>query len=74
MSQGQSPETEVGGRVRNAAEHVLDRVDGLVDHHVTEGLEFTRAFRRKQNAYTRIPLHDHDQRSLPLHFPSYDCR
>jgi len=31
MSQGQSPETQIGGRVRDGTEHILNGVDGLVD-------------------------------------------
>lgn len=33
----EGPEPEVGGRVGDAAEHVLDRVDHLVNHHLRSG-------------------------------------
>lgn len=38
VRQGQGPEPEVGGGVRHAPKHVLDRVDGLMDHDVAKGL------------------------------------
>lgn len=44
VSQGQGPQTEVRGGVRYAAEHVLDRVNGLMDHDVAEVLQFTGFF------------------------------
>ena len=34
MSQGERPQSEVGRGVRNAAEHELDRMNGLVHHYV----------------------------------------
>ena len=34
MSQGECPQSEVGRGVRNAAEHELDRMNGLVHHYV----------------------------------------
>ena len=33
VRQGKRPEAEVGRRVRDPAEHELDRLDGLVDDH-----------------------------------------
>ena len=38
MSQGESPEPEIGCRVGDRAQDVLDGVDALVDHHLAEGL------------------------------------
>ena len=37
MSKRESPQPEVGGRVRDGTEHVFDSVDGLVDHDLAEG-------------------------------------
>lgn len=34
MSKAERPEPQVGGSVRDAAQAVLDGVDGLVDHGV----------------------------------------
>ena len=36
MREAQGPQPQVGGRVRDAAEDVLDAVDDLVDHHLGE--------------------------------------
>ena len=36
MSEAQGPQPQVGGCVGDAAEHVLDAVDDLVDHHLGE--------------------------------------
>lgn len=36
MREAERPESEVGRRVRDAAEAVLDRVDALVDEHLAE--------------------------------------
>lgn len=38
MGQREGPEPEVGGGVRDGAQHVFDGVDGLVDHDLAEGL------------------------------------
>mmetsp|Transcript_101675 Transcript_101675/g.265151 ORF Transcript_101675/g.265151 Transcript_101675/m.265151 type:complete len:365 (+) Transcript_101675:542-1636(+) len=42
MRQGQRPDAQVRGRVRDGAENVLDRLDDLVDEHLAE-LELTVA-------------------------------
>lgn len=36
MGEAQGPEPQVGGGVGNAAQAVLDGVDGLVDHGVSK--------------------------------------
>mmetsp|Transcript_35722 Transcript_35722/g.47000 ORF Transcript_35722/g.47000 Transcript_35722/m.47000 type:complete len:202 (-) Transcript_35722:685-1290(-) len=38
VSQGQGPQTQVGGRVRDCAEHELNDLDDLMDHDLHEGV------------------------------------
>ena len=60
MREAQGPQPQVGGRVRDAAEDVLDAVDDLVDHHLgeVELLLVVLAVAVTRDAATLVVLHE----------------